>query len=105
MKKVIQNLLMLSVVCFLVGCATHAKKLDEMPMGSSQERVKEILGEPAKTGNYYGNEVWVYSLKTETYNMMTGFLGGGEEYWVLFEDSRMKDFGKKADRWPAATLQ
>lgn len=70
----------------LVGCATSAKRMNELTPGMSKAQVIQILDEPDSTSMTNGHEVLRFRLKP-------GLLDDPTTYLVFFKDGRVTEFG------------
>jgi outer membrane protein assembly factor BamE (lipoprotein component of BamABCDE complex) len=80
----------LSVSLLIVGCASSAKKLNDISVGMSKADVVNVLGSPETVRAQYGTELLIYNLSN--WRSSDAWYA---EYYVELRDGTVVSYGKR----------
>jgi hypothetical protein len=84
-------MLVMLIAATLSGCATHARRMNQMALGMTKAEVVRLLGEPASTSATEGTELLNYSFIEER---VWGF---PSPYYVMLREGRVVSYGRHGD--------
>lgn len=87
------RIITLVLACFtLAACAMSPQKFNNVSVGMNKAQVVKVLGSPYSSKARSGVEVLAYKVDEFTHV---------EEYWVVFEEGQVTQYGRAGELAPA----
>ncbi len=89
-RGIMKRIFFICSCLFLMGCTTMISATNKLNIGMSKQEVIGVLGEPQSSKASENEEVWEYQL-------LATDLREHEEFWAVFKDGRLAQYGKAGD--------
>jgi len=91
--NMIKNLLPVTLLFLLIGCAGTTQKMNLVSLGMSKDQVIGILGSPRSSAGSAGVEVLRYALISKVNDVV----GHEEYYFVALKNGQVQSYGRWGD--------